>query len=75
MSSLSAFLLNYYAPPPKLRISLKARSVGLFVLCDCPITLAILDMEALRAGKEAIVQSASGKGKPTFRVCKTPTPR
>lgn len=60
MSSLSAFLLNYYAPPPKLRISLKV-IVGLFVLCDCPITLAILDMEALRAGKEAIVQSASGK--------------
>lgn len=74
MSSLSAFLLNYYAPPPKLRISLKV-IVGLFVLCDCPITLAILDMEALRAGKEAIVQSASGKGKPTKRVCKTPTPR
>lgn len=34
----------------------------MFVLCDCPITLAILDMEALRAGKEAIVQSASGMG-------------
>lgn len=55
MSSLSAFLLNYYAPPPKLRISLKV-IVGLFVLCDCPITLAILDMEALRAGKEAIIR-------------------
>ena len=37
MSSLSAFLLNYYAPFPKLRISLKV-IVGLFVLCDCPIT-------------------------------------
>lgn len=44
----------------------------MFVLCDCPITLAILDMEALRAGKEAIVQSASRMGKPTKRVCQTP---